>query len=312
MTLIGVVFFALFSSCVPMRRYEELERQNAQLQSEYESSAEQVKTKDAEVANLQSVLAAKDRLIQQLEEDLALNEKRYEDLDRTNRDLLERYDRILEQNRQMLETTSGEKQQLTLALAQKESELQQRERDLQQLERDLQSRSQRVAELENAIREKDDRLRQLREKVDLALRGFSDSDLSVEERNGRLYVSLSQNLLFPSGSKTINASGKSALASLATVLKNNPNIDITVEGHTDSDGESAFNWDLSVGRATTVVKELTRNGVSPERIIAAGRGEFYPVAPNSSASGKAQNRRTEIILTPDLDQLYTIFGGNSQ
>ncbi|MCB0638841.1 MAG: OmpA family protein, partial [Lewinella sp.] len=91
-------------------------------------------------------------------------------------------------------------------------------------------------------------------------------------------------------------------------LVNNPDINITVEGHTDTDGEADFNWDLSVGRATAVVKVLTANGVAPERIIASGRGEFFPVASNNTSAGKAQNRRTEIILTPRLDVLYDLLG----
>jgi chemotaxis protein MotB len=114
--------------------------------------------------------------------------------------------------------------------------------------------------------------------------------------------------LFASGSKTINTQGRQAIKQLAGVLNVNPDINITVEGHTDTDGEAAFNWDLSVGRATTIVKELTTNGVAPERVIAAGRGEYFPVAPNTTAQGKAQNRRTEIILTPKLDVLYDLLG----
>lgn len=161
--------------------------------------------------------------------------------------------------------------------------------------------------MEKAIADKEARLRTIRDRFNQALLGFSEADLACE-KNGKVYVSLSQNLLFASGSKTINNQGKQAIAQLATVLKANKDINITVEGHTDTDGEAAFNWDLSVGRATTVVKELAINGVAAERIIAAGRGEFYPIATNDTAAGKAQNRRTEIILTPKLEGLYELIG----
>ena len=255
-------------------------------------------------------------------EDLRTLQNRYEQLDKANQDLLKRYDRMLEQNEKMLESSSDERQKLMAQLTLKEQELDRRERQLQQLESEIEQRETetealrkslvereaRVNELESAIAEKEQKLNALRERINQALLGFSDADLTVREQNGKVYVSLSQNLLFPSGSKTINSAGKDAIQKVAEVLKNNPDIAITVEGHTDTDGDAAFNWDLSVGRATSVVKVLTANGVDPQRITAAGRGEFYPVASNDTAKGKAQNRRTEIILTPKLEALYELIG----
>jgi len=146
----------------------------------------------------------------------------------------------------------------------------------------------------------------LRSKVNQALLGFTDADLSVSERNGKIYVSLSQNLLFATNSDNIDWKGKKAIRSLADVLKQNPDINITVEGHTDPDGSPAKNWDLSVRRATAVVKILTETNVNAERITASGRSFYYPIASNATAAGKAKNRRTEIILSPRLDQLYKI------
>ena len=255
-------------------------------------------------------------------EDLRTLQNRYDQLNKANEDLLKRYDRMLDQNEQMLESSSDERQKLMAQLTLKEQELDRRERQLQQLETEIEQREEetealrqslvereaRVNELESAIAEKEEKLNALRERINQALLGFSDADLTVREQNGKVYVSLSQNLLFPSGSKTINSAGKDAIQKVAEVLKNNPDIAITVEGHTDTDGDAAFNWDLSVGRATSVVKVLTANGVDPQRITAAGRGEFYPVASNDTAKGKAQNRRTEIILTPKLEALYELIG----
>lgn len=305
-----------FSSCVSMRKYEDLEQRSNRLANDYRVSSEQLESTRAQAARLQERLGEAEKQQAQLTQDLAASKQRYDELDRTNRDLLARYDRILAQNEQMLQSAGNEKQQLTAQLAIKEQELDRREQELrlaqsrmETLQRDLEARSQRVTELENAIKEKEARLNSLREKVNAALRGFSSADLSVQEKNGRLYVSLSQNLLFPSGSKTINQQGKRAIAQLAQVLNSNSDINIMVEGHTDTDGDANFNWDLSVGRASTVVKELTANGVDPKRVTAAGRGEFFPIAPNTTTEGKAQNRRTEIILTPKLEALYELIGG---
>jgi len=149
-------------------------------------------------------------------------------------------------------------------------------------------------------------LQSLKNGLNNALRGFSASDLTVVERNGKIYVSMSQNLLFASGSKIIDKRGKDALAKLSEVLVTTPDIDILVEGHTDTDGTADFNWDLSVARGTAVVKELTSHGVDPKRLTAAGRSFFIPVASNDTEDGKAKNRRTEIILSPKLDQLYKL------
>lgn len=308
------------TSCVSQKKYDELSTEKSQLTREYNSALENLKATEAARDQLAVKLKSAEAQIAQLESDLRLTKERYDQLDRNNKDVMARYDRIIKENEQLLVSASDEKQVLTTALAQKQRELDQRERDLRRLESeasskearlnqlsaDLGSREARVQELESAIAEKDAKLRALRDKVNQALLGFSATDLQVTEKNGKVYVSLSQNLLFPSGSKTINSSGRSALSKVSEVLKANPDINITVEGHTDSDGDANFNWDLSVGRATSIVKELTKNGVDPKRITASGRGEYFPVATNDTAGGKAQNRRTEIILEPNLDALYEL------
>ena len=131
----------------------------------------------------------------------------------------------------------------------------------------------------------------------------------MENRNGKVYVSLDNRLLFQSAQWSLNDGAKEALQSLASVLAENPELNITVEGHTDSDafrGRTAVedNWDLSVMRATAVVKELSsKEGVDPSRIIASGRGEFFPLVENDTDENKAKNRRTEVIITPDLSAL---------
>jgi chemotaxis protein MotB len=148
-----------------------------------------------------------------------------------------------------------------------------------------------------------------------ALLGFKSDELSVEIKNGKVYVSLSDKLLFKSGSAAIEEKGKEALKLLADVLQKNPDINILIEGHTDNVPiKTAIykdNWDLSVGRATTIVRILTDDyKVLPTRVTASGKGEFSPKASNETAEGKAKNRRTEIILTPKLDEIMQLLNGN--
>jgi chemotaxis protein MotB len=312
-SLLILLLAALLSSCVSQRKYQDMETSRNRLQIDFDNTRSQLEAAQTESYNLRQDRLNLEKHVKELQADLETANTRYSQLDRTNRDLLERYDRMLEQNRQLLETSSGERKELLAQLSVKQQELdrqewalRQRENDMESLRTNLQEREQRVKELEAAIAEKDAKLAALRHTINQALLGFSDADLTVREQDGKVYVSLSQNLLFRSGSKAINAAGKEAIGKLAQVLRANPDISITVEGHTDTDGSADLNWDLSVGRATSVVKELTRNGVEPQRIIAAGRGEFFPVAPNTSEQGKAQNRRTEIILTPRLDALFNI------
>ncbi|WP_020535099.1 OmpA family protein [Lewinella cohaerens] len=319
---LNMLLLVFLTSCVSQQKYTDLEIAKNRLSQRLNETEAELDSYRNQSAKLQSQLTAEQEQRQQVATDLERSRQRYAELDATNRDLLARYDRILEQNRTTLAAAGDENASLNARLNEKEQELNQRQKELQglqqqlsdeeenqqRLQQELVAREARVAELEKAIADKEARLRTIRDRVNQALLGFSEADLTVREKNGKVYVSLSQNLLFASGSKTINNQGKQAIAQLATVLKANKDINITVEGHTDTDGEAAFNWDLSVGRATTVVKELAINGVAAERIIAAGRGEFYPIATNDTAAGKAQNRRTEIILTPKLEGLYELIG----
>ncbi len=187
-----------------------------------------------------------------------------------------------------------------------ETELKTREDNVAQLQNDIKEREKRVNELELAINSRENQMLELKEKLNKALLGFDKSDLSVEERDGNVYISLSQDLLFHTGSKVLDTKGKSAIKSLADVLNKNTDLQINIEGHTDDVGDAENNWDLSVLRATSIVKELTKNNVDPKRITASGKGEHFPVAPNTTTEGKAKNRRTSIILSPNLDELYEI------
>jgi chemotaxis protein MotB len=145
-----------------------------------------------------------------------------------------------------------------------------------------------------------------------ALKGFNSSDLSVYQKNGKVYVRLSENLLFPSGSAVVNPKGVDALSKLAAVLNLNSDVSVNIEGHTDSipiRGRFKDNWDLSTARANAIVRVLVNNyKVDPVRVVASGHSYYDPIDTNATTQGRAQNRRTEIILSPKLDQMYKLLG----
>lgn len=181
-----------------------------------------------------------------------------------------------------------------------------------QLSDDLKKREARLKEVEDALHKRDEATNALKDKLQQALLGFQQNGLTVDIRNGKVYVSLTDKLLFPSGSIIIDARGKQALSQLAVVLNKEADINIAVEGHTDdkkvlSLGQIKDNWDLSVLRATSVCRYLTENEkVDPHRLTATGKSEFQPIDPANTAEARTKNRRIEIVLSPKLDELYNL------
>lgn len=230
-----------------------------------------------------------------------------------------------------LETTQNEKYALETALADKSESLNALNKKYNQLyeestktadelstelmhkSRELDDREKRINEMEAVIAKQDSITNRLNSILRDALLGFQDDELSVEVKNGKVYVSMSDKLLFKSGSATVETKGKDAIEKLGSVLEKNTDIDILIEGHTDNvpikTAVYKDNWDLSVARATSIVRELTAgHEIDEKRITAAGRGEFMPRATNETTEGKALNRRTEIILAPKLDELMNLLG----
>lgn len=194
----------------------------------------------------------------------------------------------------MLNTNMGEQDKLNALLSEKMKELDEREQTINQLQEMIDEQTRKVQDLLNSVKE--------------ALLGFNSDELTVTEKNGKVYVAMSDKLLFQSGSATVDKRGKEALAKLADVLNKQNDIDVYIEGHTDSkpihNARFSDNWDLSVIRATSVVRILTTDyGVNPLQIQPCGRGEYMPVADNETAEGRSKNRRTEIIMAPRLDKL---------
>lgn len=311
----------LNAGCVSQKKYQELQNANMEL-----------KLAAARADSLETVNSTLAQEIRDIESMYRNSLHNKEQMRAANKSLLsnyknlqERYDALIEQRKNVLSTSSYEKQSLLEQLSIQQEQLDSKERYLRKLEWDLAQKEERlnrmsdqglmsdlerqqrlIQELQAQLQQKENNLSQIREKINQLMYGLSSSDFNVTERRGKLYISMSQNLLFPSGSSNLDAKGKQALQQLANALKNNPGIDITVEGHTDTDGSAGKNWELSVLRATAVVDALTNYGVDPYRITAAGRAYFDPVATNATTTGKARNRRTEIIVSPQLDELMEI------
>jgi chemotaxis protein MotB len=184
--------------------------------------------------------------------------------------------------------------------------------DVTRLQAELEARNARLMEMEEMLYEKDRILENLKNRVAEALLGFEGQGLTVSRKDGKVYVSLDEKLLFKTGSTVVDPNGVRALQQLAVVLANNPDIHIMIEGHTDDvpfrKGSSIKdNWDLSVMRATSIVRILLESSrIEPTRITVAGRGEYLPVDPADTPEARRKNRRTEIILSPDLTELYRI------
>jgi chemotaxis protein MotB len=226
--------------------------------------------------------------------------------------LSKQYDYLLDNNSTLIAASARENKALMDEIAGIQSRLQAKEDSLNTERRMLEKGRARMEELERIINRQDSTVNYVRQKVADALLGFTGKGLTVNMRDGKVYVSLENSLLFAPGSWDVAPNGKVALQNLSRVLSENEDISILVEGHTDNDpyrGQSQVrdNWDLSVMRATNVVKILTQSSnLDPKRVTAAGRGEFVPLVENSSAENKAVNRRTEIILTPDLSELANL------
>jgi len=313
-----ILTILLFSSCVSNQKFKDLEM----VKNRYQSQVDSLRNNQVDEEAIEASLIRMENEVKSCEDELKSTREHYTSQVNYAEDLQVRFDELLEQNKMLLNASSDDIQILSEAKAACAVDLNRTQREAERLKsalaacesrpipepiiKDCTEYRNQVDRLNQMVREKDQALQSLRSKVNQALTNFSSADLSVSERNGKIYVSLSQGLLFKTGSDQIDWKGKTAIQQLAGALNSSKDIDILVEGHTDSSGSAAKNWDLSVRRATSVVKVLTGAGVDPKRVTAAGRALYVPIASNSTRAGKAQNRRTDIILIPNLDELYKL------
>lgn len=320
MLCIGVATLMLVG-CVPAKKYEDLKAKNEQCQKElakFQTENEQFKTENTELAERlatkKSELAEATEEMDEAKRKFLEKEKQYDKLSKLHDDILLRYDRLLANSTSENKTLSARLDRTTKELQDKEDQLNVLEKSLNELKVTLENkqnalelREQRVKELEELIAQKDASVNALKDKVSKALLAFENKGLTVVQRNGKVYVSLEAKLLFASGSTKVGTEGKVAVIQLAKALETEEELEIIVEGHTDSDDLKSSshprnNWELSVLRATSVVEIMTENStISPTILSAAGRSKYNPIGED-----KAANRRIEVILTPNLDKLYDI------
>lgn len=330
---VAIAVTIVFTGCVSLSEHEDL-------LSKYELTNRQYTLQQQELLELKdenATLTKQNQALSSEYTDVALArsmaEQKADSLSRRIEQMAQHYDTTMEN---YLQEVAGKSRDLTRAqnlltartkeLADKERELQARQTELQQQQEDFSlQRSELIAkqkQLEQQeaatqaqLQAKERELEAVRSAVTRALTGFADKGLKVEVKDSKVYVSMENKLLFPSASWTVSKEGVNAIKELAKVLEQDSSLNIMVEGHTDNDayrGSTAVkdNWDLSVMRATAIVKLLLQNGkgINPARIEACGHGEYAPKVPNDTPEGKAINRRTEIILTPNLDKLLEEVG----
>jgi chemotaxis protein MotB len=311
-----VLALVLLASCVSPKVYKELEgkynnlkKENRKLTEENESLLDAKTEAENELKQLKTAyneaVTERDKL--QSEYDAA----------KANLDALKAsYDALEKNSSAAIAANSQKNRELLAQLEAKEQALAAENARLEKLKNELADRSNRIAELEKVISDKDAAMTALKDAISRALTDFEGKGLTIEQRDGKVYVSMENKLLFNSGSWAVGTEGKRAVQQLGSVLGQNPDIAVLIEGHTDNvpyqgNGQLIGNWDLSTKRATAIVNILRENNnINPENLTAAGRGEFAPIATNDTPEGKAKNRRIEVILTPKLDELSKLLNDN--
>ena len=305
------------TSCVTLGKYEDLETRYNQTVKDRNLSKRELKELKDENAELQRLNQSLSVSNQDMTAAKQRNERTIDSLRRELEKARHDYDTTMENYMQQL---SGKNRDLSKAqklLNDRTRELNEKEAAFAERERELLARQKALEDEEAAARAalaaKEQEVENIRNAVTKALTGFTDKGLKVETRDGKVYVSMESKLMFASASWEVSEQGKRAVKELAKVLEENPDLDILVEGHTDNDAykgrnDIKDNWDLSVMRATAILKLMLQYGpkIDPARIEACGHGEYAPKVENSSAANKAQNRRTEIILTPKLSEVLNI------
>jgi len=331
-TLCLLAFTAIvLSSCVPARKLDECNDKRTACENELAALKTTSQSNEAKLKEVNAQLLQNNKDIKELchdstemGSDIRMLESKYDKLNTLNEQLLDKYNRLLTGSEKDNAKLSGDLQMTQTQLLKKQDELNalaaqltQQKKDLDAISDQLKQREARVNELEGILKQKDQAAADLKKKLSDALGAFENKGLTITQKNGKIYVSMEESLLFASGKTAVEPKGIEALKGLSKVLDQNADINIMVEGHTDDvpmkgSGDIKDNWDLSVMRATSVTKIILTSSpnIDQKRITAAGRGEFFPLDPAKTTEARKKNRRTEIILTPKLDELLKVLGSN--
>ncbi len=281
----------VLQGCVSSRVFNDLEERYAQLKLEFEDLTQKKDSLQQAAVHWQQESDSLGQLLAQTQSRLKL-------LDKAHQQLQQQYALLEKSSDSSIQKALRENSQLLQTIEEKQQQ--------------LEGRTQRITELESLMQAQEASLNSLKQRLSDALLNFEGKGLTVEQRNGKVYVSMQNKLLFRSGQWQVGTEGKQALQQLAQVLAENPDIAVLIEGHTDNvpyqgKGPLEGNWDLSTKRATAVVNLLLKNSqVLPQNLTAAGRSEYLPIGPNSSSEGRAANRRIEVILSPNLDEISAL------
>ena len=326
--ILGIVAIVLTSvSCVSGKKYNSIQETSKQFMNERDAFKTDNIGLEMTNKELEAKLALLEKEIGTVTQDIATaqsdRDKALEDYNKVS----VKYNELQNAQEDLIRGNVKETQRLLAELQAAQDNLQKKEDLLRQLGQnldtkkasldeltfELEKRKARMAEMEKILDAQKKIVQDLKNKVSEALLGFENKGLTVTNKNGKVYISLDEKLLFKSASWDIDANGRNALKKLAGVLEKNPDIQITIEGHTDNvpynpgSGQLKDNWDLSVKRATTVVRVLLEGSkIRPDRLTASGRSEYLPVDNRNTQDARQKNRRTEIILTPDLTELYQL------
>ena len=323
--ILGLMLVAvlLLSGCVTKQKYQELESLYRRCSEDLTLTTSEKLDAENLNKNLTQELTTLKSRVENLKNDTLSLSRRLAQAERNYNKAKHDYDVLL---KDFADANLSNNAETSLLLADidtikaqlraREMELDNQRNALEMAQAALSEKEARLAELQNILSQKDNEVKQLRDKVTNALKGFENKGLNVSEKNGKVYVSMDEKLLFASGSWEIGSNGLAAIKELAKVLETDKEINVLIEGHTDNvpfkgSGQIKDNWDLSVMRATAVVKALLKNGeIDSKRVSASGRAEYFPVEAANTSEARAKNRRTEIILTPKLDELFKIIESN--
>ncbi|MFM7722487.1 MAG: flagellar motor protein MotB [Bacteroidota bacterium] len=320
--LVIISAMLLLIACVPQRKYSELKNSKENSDQENVELQKKVDELNSNTKELSTSMETQKKQLGKLQEDTTMYGKEYRRIRSMYDKVNDLNNELLEKNEELLKMSNNKNKELLLELEKKKEALQikedslyklgksiaEKQKALEKANMDLLERERKIKELDSLLMAQKSASELLKERLEKALFNFRNKGITVREENGKVYVSMEAQLLFASGKTEVNAEGKSAIIELARIIQTEKDLNIVVEGHTDTDKINSTsiprdNWELSVLRATEVIKIITNNSsIDPTQLSAAGRGEFHPLDPEN----KNANRRIEIILEPNLKALYDI------
>ncbi len=312
LSALALIAFVMSSCIVTKKKYDDLLAQKVSMEADLADKNAKLEKANADLKDLDEKMRKLKEDTTNLGIDVRNNTQKLSSLQKEHDQLNTYYKNLMASSGKLNRDIAQQQEQLAVF----QENLSRTRRMNDSLSNSLAEREKKVQELEQVLANKEKAVQDLKNRISNALLNFKENDITVQVKNGKVYVSLAEQLLFGSGSIDVDAKGVTALQQLAKAIKDQKDINIMVEGHTDNvpiSKKSQYmsdNWDLSVMRATSITKILTKAGVAPQQVTASGRGEFVPLAANDSPQNKQKNRRTEIIITPDLGELFRILESN--